>query len=81
MAKVECPKCGHNFEGSSLKGAAAATASAALGAKIGAGFGIAGGPLGAIAGTIPGAIIGGVTGYLASNKFYQCDCCDKYFML
>jgi len=72
--------CNHRFEGSALKGAAA-IAAAALGAYVGAGLGIAGEPFGAIAGTLPGAIIGGITGYLSSNKFYQCNLCDKYFML
>lgn len=81
MAKVECPKCNHKFEGSALKGIAASTASAALGAKIGSGLGIAAGPLGAIAGTIPGAIIGGITGYLGSKPVYKCKSCNKYFRL
>ena len=81
MAKVQCPKCKHTFEGSALKGAAATAAGAALGAYAGAGVGIAAGPLGAVAGTIPGAVIGGTTAYLTSNKFYQCDKCGKYFML
>ena len=30
MAKVQCPKCKHSFEGSALKGAAAAAAGAAI---------------------------------------------------
>jgi hypothetical protein len=81
MAKVQCPKCNHSFDGSTLKGKAAATAGAAVGAYYGSGLGIAGGPLGAIAGTIPGAAIGGLVGYLGSNKFYKCPECNKFFKL
>jgi len=44
MAKVECPKCNHAFEGSPLKGKAAAAAGAVIGAYVGSGVGIAGGP-------------------------------------
>jgi ribosomal protein L37AE/L43A len=81
MAKVECPKCHHTFEGSALKGLAAASAASAIGAYFGSSVGIAMGSFGAIAGTIPSAIVGATVGYLSSNKFYQCEKCDRYFML
>jgi hypothetical protein len=48
MEKVQCPKCHHTFEGSALKGAAAAAVSAYFGGSIG----IIGEPLGTIAGTV-----------------------------
>lgn len=39
MAKAECPKCNHRFEGSPLKGAAATVAGASLGAYFGSSIG------------------------------------------
>jgi hypothetical protein len=81
VAKVQCPACDHNFEGSPLKNAAGLIAGATVGGYFGGGLGIAAGPLGAIAGTLPGMLVGGTIGYLGSHKFYRCPKCRDTFSL